>query len=58
MLESTIKNSKEQIELLDMQMTYNYQNYLNDFSEKIEEPTICLDTPYENIIPSLEKGKL
>ncbi len=41
-----------------MQMTYNYHAHLDDFSEKIEEPMICLDTPYENIIPSLEKGKL
>lgn len=57
-LESTIKNSKEQVNLLDMQMTYNYHAHLDDFSEKIEEPMICLDTPYENIIPSLEKGKL
>ncbi len=56
-LRNIIDTSKEQVSMLQSNMSYNRQEYLNDFSEKIDNPMICIDTPYENITPSIIKGK-
>ncbi len=56
-LHNIIDTSKEQVSMLQSNMNYNRQEYLDDFSEKIENPMICIDTPYENITPSIIKGK-
>gem|GEM_PF-2197645 len=38
-------------------MEKNKTNYTSDFSDKIENPMICIQTPYEDILPSMIKGK-
>lgn len=52
-----VDSSKEQVGLLQLQMEKNYTTYTSDFSDKIEDPKICIQTPYENILPSMAKGK-
>lgn len=56
-LRSTVYTSKEQISLLETNMKYNRQTYIADFSDKIDNPMICINTPYENILPSILKWK-
>ena len=50
-----LDTSREQVGLLQMQMQQNTTKYKSDFSDKIEDPMICIQTPYENIISSLIK---
>lgn len=52
-----LDTSKEQIGLFQLQMENNKHTYISDFSDKIENPMICIETPYENILPSMIKGK-
>lgn len=52
-----IDTSKQQVGMLQLQMDKNKTKYLTDLSDKIQEPIICIQTPYDNIIPSLIKGK-
>jgi len=52
-----LDTSKEQVGLLQLQMENNKNTYISDFSDKIENPMICIETPYENILPSMIKGK-
>ncbi|MFA6255587.1 MAG: hypothetical protein WC606_00245 [Candidatus Absconditabacterales bacterium] len=56
-LRSILDNSREQVGLLQLQMEKNNTKYISDFSDKIDNPMICIQIPYENIIPSTIKGK-
>lgn len=56
-LRSIVDSSKEQVGILQLQMQKNTSQYTSDFSDKIENPTLCIQIPYENIIPSLIKGR-
>lgn len=56
-LKYILDTSREQVGLLQWQMQKNTIQYTSDFSNKIENPMICIQTPYENILPSIEKGK-
>lgn len=52
-----LDTSKEQVSLLQTNMKYDRQTYISDFSDKIDNPMICINTPYENILPSILKWK-
>lgn len=52
-----LDTSRQQVWLLQIQMGKNITKYTSDFSQKIEDPILCITTPYENIIPSIAKGK-
>ena len=52
-----LDSSKEQVGLIQLHMEKNKTNYTSDFSDKIENPMICIETPYENILPSIIKGR-
>lgn len=52
-----LDTSREQVWLLQVQMGKNNTKYTSDFFQKIENPILCITTPYENIIPSITKGK-
>jgi len=56
-LQSIVDTSKEQVGMLQLQMEKNITKYITDFSDKIEDPTLCIQTPYENILPFITKGK-
>jgi hypothetical protein len=56
-LHDIIDQSTQQVGLLQLQMDKNKTKYLSDFSDKIEDPMICIQTPYDNILPTLTKGK-
>ncbi len=56
-LQYIVDTSKEQVGLIQLQMEKNKTNYTSDFSDKIDDPIICIQTPYENILPSMIKGK-
>ncbi len=56
-LRSIVDSSKEQVGMLQMQMQENANTYRSDFSDKIKDPMICIQTPYDNILPSMIKGK-
>ena len=56
-LRSIVDSSKEQVGMLQMQMQENANTYRSDFSDKINNPMICIQTPYDNILPSMIKGK-
>jgi hypothetical protein len=50
-----LDSSKEQVGLLEIHMQKNTIKYISDFSDKIDNPMICIETPYENIISSIIK---
>ena len=50
-----LDTSKEQVGLLELQINKNTKHYASDLSEKVTNPLICIQTPYENIIPSMIK---
>jgi len=52
-----LDSSREQVGVLQLQMQQNSTKYTSEFSDKIEDPMICVETPYENIIPSTIKGR-
>ena len=52
-----LDSSREQVGLLQLQMEQNATKYTSEFSDKIEDPMICIETPYENIISSIIKWK-
>lgn len=56
-LHTIVDTSKEQVNLLQNNMKYNKKIYLSDFSDKLQDPMICITTPYDNILPSIIKGK-
>ena len=56
-LHTIVDTSKEQVGLLQLQMDRNQTNYLSDFSDKIDNPMICIQTPYEDILPSMIEWK-
>ena len=56
-LRSIVDSSKEQAGFLQIQMLENANIYKSDFSDKIENPMICIQSPYQNILPSIIKGK-
>ena len=56
-LRSIVDSSKEQVGMLQIQMQENANTYRSDFSDKIKDPMICIQTPYDNILPSMIKGK-
>lgn len=56
-LHDIVDQSTQQVGLLQLQMDKNKTKYLSDFSDKIEDPMICIQTPYDNILPTLSKGK-
>ena len=49
--------SKQQIDMLDDQMQQNRKKHTSDFSDKKENPLLCIQSPYDNTIPFIEKGK-
>lgn len=49
--------SKEQVGLLQLEMQRNNTKYTSEFYQKIENPLLCIDTPYENILSSMDKGR-
>lgn len=57
-LKYIMESSKEQINLLQWEMEYNKQKYVHDISEKIEDPLLCIELPYQNILASLTQGNL
>lgn len=56
-LRNIVDTSKEQVALFQWQMQKNTNKYRTDLSKKVEDPLRCIDTPYENILPSMIKGK-
>ena len=56
-LRSIVDSSKEQAGFLQIQMLENANIYKSDFSDKIENPMMCIQSPYQNILPSIIKGK-
>lgn len=52
-----LDTSREQVGLLDLQMQKNSIKYKSDLSDRIDEPAICIQSPYENILPSIRKGE-
>jgi hypothetical protein len=54
-LRGIVNGSKKQVGLLERQMQQNATKYTSDFSDKIDNPMICIETPYENIISSIIK---
>lgn len=56
-LSNIVDTSQEQVGLLQLEMNKNKTKYLSDFSDKIDDPMICIQTPYDNILPSIIKGK-
>lgn len=56
-LRSILDTSREQVGILQLQMEKDKTNYISDLSDKIKDPTICIQTPYENIISSIIKWK-
>lgn len=52
-----VDTSKEQAGMLQKQMQQNTNTYTSNFSDKIEDPMLCIQLPYENILPSIIKGK-
>lgn len=56
-LRNIVDTSKEQVALFQWQMQKNTNKYISDLSKKIEDPLRCMETPYENILPSMTKGK-
>lgn len=56
-LRTIVDTSKEQVSLFQWQMQKNMNKYKTDVSKKIEDPLRCIETPYENILPSMTKGK-
>ena len=49
--------SRQQVGELWLQIQKDATKYTADFSDKINDPKICIQTPYENIIPSTIQGK-
>lgn len=56
-LRNIVDTSNEQVLLFQWQMQKNINKYRTDLSKKIEDPLRCIETPYENILPSMTKGK-
>ncbi len=54
---SIIDMSNIQVQLLQLQMQKNNMTYKSDFTKKIEDPMICITTPYNDILDPIEKGK-
>lgn len=52
-----LDSSREQVGLLQLQMQQNTIKYKSDFSDKIEDPILCIQAPYENILSSIIKGR-
>ena len=52
-----VKTSRQQVGELWLQIQKDATKYTADFSDKINDPKICIQTPYENIIPSTIQGK-
>jgi len=53
-----LDTSRDQVGLLQVQIQKNSTTYISDFSDKIENPMMCIKIPYENIIASTIKGKV
>jgi len=56
-LQNIANTSKTQTHLLELQIQKNTIKYITDFNKKREDPNICIETPYNNILPSIDKGK-
>ncbi len=52
-----LETSRWQVWLFQLQIQKDTTKYISDFSDKIENPILCIDAPYENILPSMIKGK-
>ncbi len=52
-----VDTSKEQVALFQWQIQKNTDTYISDLAKRLEDPLRCIDTPYENILPSISKGK-
>ncbi|HMS91298.1 MAG TPA: hypothetical protein PKC87_03705 [Candidatus Absconditabacterales bacterium] len=52
-----VDTSKEQVALFQGQIQKNTDTYISDLAKRLEDPLRCIDTPYENILPSISKGK-
>ncbi len=56
-LKNIADTSIQDIQTIQTHINKDKREYISDFTHKIDNPKICIDTPYENIIPSLLKGK-
>lgn len=56
-LKSIVQISRTEVHMIASHLQKQQKNYLTDISNRIEDPLICKNIPYENIIPSIEKGK-
>lgn len=56
-LRNIVDTSKAQVWLFQSQMQKNKIKYQSDFSKKIEDPIVCIQDPYDNILPSMIKWK-
>ena len=52
-----LKTSRQQVGELWLQIQKDEKKYTADLSDKINDPKICIQIPYENIIPSIVQGK-
>ena len=52
-----LKTSRQQVGELWLQIQKDETKYTADLSDKINDPKICIQIPYENIIPSIVQGK-
>ncbi len=55
-LNAIVDTSKEQVGDLGLTIKENAKTYRKGFWERIDDPLICIDTPYQNILPSIIKG--
>jgi len=57
-LQDIAMTSKQQVQSLASQIITKKKIYITDFSEKIKNPMTCIELPYEDILPSIERGKI
>jgi len=58
MLYNTQQRSKEQIDMMQQYVSTHTYIHTNDIIQRIEDPSICLDQPYKNIVTTLQQWNL
>lgn len=52
-----INNDQQNITQFNQILDTNKKTYISDLSDKINEPILCIQTPYDNILPTIDQGK-
>jgi len=56
-IKDTLAYSTKEIDILQKEIQKQQTNYAQDIQKKLQDPKLCLNYPYKNIIPTIEKGK-